>query len=304
MQLPPGDDQGPTAWDDVRRHAIEFFTAARGLVDDRLAEARGDPDRGLLFVTIIDLNDQDITAITDVARRLGIANWVRVELAEPADLASWERLRHDLQRLWSAEPRLLLQSPSTDPGYQRPPVDIRLSADAESTAADLHNTYGDFVSLRVGALPYPLAAWPPSPPRASARTIERDPVNPAELRIVLEAPLALRSGQQTTHGLLLTNLSDHDISVHTNGQLIATIVDDAGAAVGGRDTGGVWNCPRVIFTAAPSETVRIPVFVGTASYSPELGYTVPAGSWHLTAPMNLADGRHLLTPALALTITR
>lgn len=299
----PGDDQGPTAPDDVERHAAEFFTETRALVSDRFAEARFDLDDRGLRVTIIDLTDQDITAITDLARRLGIASWVRVERAEPADLEAWERLRHDLQRLWSAEPGLLLQSPGPDPGYRRPPVEICLTAAAESTAADLHNTYGDFVSLRVGALLYPSAEHPPSPWRASARTIDRDPVNPAEMGIVLEAPLALRSGQATTHGLLLTNLSDHDISVHTNGQLIAKIINDADAVVGGPDTGGVWMCPGVTFTAAPSETVRIPLFVGTASYSPELGYAVPAGSWHLTVPMDLADGRHLLTPALPLTIT-
>ncbi|HST47617.1 hypothetical protein [Jatrophihabitans sp.] len=303
MQLHPGDDQGPTAPDDVEQHADEFFTETRALVGDRFAEARFDPDRGLR-VTIIDLTDQDTTAITDLARRLGIASWVRVERAKPADLEAWERLRHDLQRLWSAEPRLLLASPTPDPGYRRPPVEICLTAAAESTAADLHNTYGDFVSLRVGALPYPPAAHLPSPSRRSARTIDRDPVNPAEMGIVLEAPLALRSGQTTTHGLLLTNLSDHDISVHTNGQLTATIINDAGAVVGGPDTGGVRIAPLVTFTAAPSETVRIPLLVGTASYSPELGYAVPAGSWHLTVPMNLADGRHLLTPALPLTITR
>jgi hypothetical protein len=300
MQRHPGADQRPMPPDKVRRHGTELTMEAQALVGDRFAETRFDLDRGLLLVTIIDLNDQDITAITDVAQRLGIARWVRVERADPAALETWERLRHDLQRLETAEPRLLLRCPTPDPGYRRPPFDIRLTALAESTAADLHNTYGDFVSLQVGALPYPPAARPP----ASARTIDRDTVNPAEMRIVLEAPLALRSGHTTTHGLLLTNLSDHDISVHTNGQLTAVIVDDAGATVGGPDTGGVRIQPLVIFTAAPSETVRIPVLVGSASYSAELGYAVPAGSWHLTVPMKLADGRHLRTPALALTITR
>lgn len=294
-----GDDQGPTAPDGVEWHADELFTQARALVGERFAEARFDPDRGLR-VTIIDLSDQDVTAITEVARRLGIVSWVRVERADPAALETWERLRHDLQRLWAAKPPVMLTSPTPDPGYRRPPVHIDLSADSESTAADLHNAYGDFVSLRVGALAYPPGA---SLPRPSARIIDRHPADPAEMRILLEAPLALRSGRTTTHGLLLTNLSDHDIQVHTNGHLTAVIVDDAGATVGGPDAGGAQQAPLVIFTASPSKTVRIPVFLGTASYTPELGYAVPAGSWHLTAPMDLADGRKLVTPALAFTIT-
>ncbi|MCA1693839.1 MAG: hypothetical protein LC749_03425, partial [Actinobacteria bacterium] len=207
-----------------------------------------------------------------------------------------------LQRLQTAEPPVLMQYPSPEPGYRRPPVSIQLAADADSTAADLRSSYGDFVSLRVGVLPYPPPARQPSPLPASARTSDRVRVNPTEMRIVLEAPLALRSGQTTTFGLLLTNLSDHDICVRTNGHLTATIVDDTGTAVGGYT--GAQHLPLVIFTAAPSETVRIPLLVGTASYSAELGYAVPAGTWHLTAPMNLGDGRQLLTPALQLTITQ
>jgi hypothetical protein len=296
----PGDGQGTTAPDNVERHAHELFDQARALVGDRFAEARFDPDRGLR-ITIIDLNDQDAAAITNVAQRLTVAEWVRIERADPTALETWERLRHDLSRLQDARPRALQQYPTPDPGYRRPPVEIHLAADAESTAADLHNTYGDFVSLRVGALPYPLTAEAPGPPARSRRT-ERDTVSPAEMRIALETPLTLRSGQTTAHAVLLTNLSDNDIRVHTNGHLTADIVNDTGTTVGGYT--GAQHLPLVIFTALPSDTVRIPVLVGTASYSPELGYAIPAGTWHLTAPMNLGDGRQLLTPALEFTVTR
>ena len=58
----------------------------------------------------------------------------------------------------------------------------------------------------------------------------------------------------------------------------------------------------MIFTATPSETVRIPVLVGTASYAPELGYRIPTGTWHLTATIPLSDGRHITTPGLELTV--
>ncbi len=126
-------------------------------------------------------------------------------------------------------------------------------------------------------------------------------MDPAQLRIVLDGPLHLRSGQTVTHGLLLTNLTDHDISVRTNGHLTATVVDEAGEPVGGYV--GAQQQPLVVITARPSETARVPLLVGTASLAPELGYTVPAGTWHLRSRLDLGEGRQYVTPALELTIT-
>ena len=298
--MDPSNSQEPTAPKDVGRHAHKFFDAARLLAGDRFAEARFDPDRGLR-VTVIDLNDQDTASITHAAEQLGILDWIRIEHADPAALATWERLRHDLQRLQSIEPHLLMAYPTPDPGYRRPPVDIHLSADAQNTAADLHNSYGDFVALKVGALPYPPEPKSINTREATTPTERREPANPAEMNIALEGPLAIRSGQTSRPGLLLTNLSTEDIHVHTNGNLTATIVDDAGADIGGYS--GAQTMPLMVFTARPSKTVRIPLLVGTASYKPELGYAIPPGTWHLTAPMDLADGRRLMTPPLKLKIT-
>ena len=298
--MDPSNIKEPAAPEDVSRHAHEFFDEAELVVGDRFAEARVDPDRGLR-VTIIDLTDQDIASIINAAAQLGILDWVRIERADPAALATWERLRHDLQRLQSAEPHLLMEYPVPDPGYRRPRVDIHLSADAQTTAADLHNTYGDFVALQVGALPYPPEPQSTSTRRATAPTDKRERANPDEMHIALDGPLAIRSGQTSMHGLLLTNVGTGDIHVPTNGNLTATIVDDAGAVVGGYS--GPEPIPLITFTAGPSETVRIPVLVGTASYQPELGYAIPSGTWHLTAPLDLADGRRLTTPALELKIT-
>ncbi|UIJ35996.1 hypothetical protein [Allobranchiibius sp. GilTou73] len=298
--MDPSNKPKSTAPKDVGRHAHEFFDAARLLLADRFAEARFDPDRGLR-VTIIELNDQDKASITNAAEQLGILDWIRIEHADPAALATWERLRHDLLQLQSAEAHLLMRYPTPDPGYRRPPVDIHLSADAETTAADLHHAYGDFVALQVGALPYPPKPQSSTTRRTTAPTDQREPANPAEMHIALEAPLEIRSGQTRTHGLLLTNLGTEAIRVHTNGNLTATILNNSGAVIGGYN--GAQITPLIIFTAGPSETIRIPVLVGSASYQPELGYTIPPGTWHLTAPLDLADGRRLTTPALELTIT-
>lgn len=284
----------------VEQQSFELLELTQALVGDRYAAARFDPDRGFQ-ITVVDLTDEDAAAITEVARRLTIGEWVHVDRADPADLERWERLRNDLLRLKEDRPGILESYPSPDAGYYCSPVSIRLTADGESTAADLHTAFGDFLSLQVGALPYPPIARPPSSPTGVPRTSRRDAVSPAEMRVVLESPLTIRSGETVSHAVLLTNIGDRNVVVETNGGLTADIVDGNGVPVGG--LAGPQQMPMVTYTAEPSNTVRIPLLVETASYSTELGYAVPAGTWHLTAPLDLRDGRRLRTPALELVIT-
>jgi hypothetical protein len=286
--------------ENVRDHQHELFDEARLIVGGRFAESRIDPDRGLR-VTVIDLSAEDTAAIAVVAQRLGIEGWVRIEPADPLAVESWEELRVELLKLREARPSVLRGYPTPNPGYRRPPVEIHLAADAAATAADLHARFGDFVSLQVGALTYPPDSTQPPSNLAAARS-DLTAVDPAEMHLVLDGPLRIRSGATTTHHVLVTNLSDHDTSIQTNGNLTATIVDpDTGARVGGY--AGPQHTPLVTFTAAPTMTVRIPLLVGTASYRSDLGYTVPPGTWQLTAPLRLADRRHLVSPPLELTIT-
>lgn len=277
--------------------ADTFFDEAARRLGERLGESRFDPDRGLR-VTVLDLDGDDTAAITDIATSLGIADWVRIERADPDDLATWERLRHDLLRL-SRDHGTLQVSPTPDPGYRRPPVAIQLFPGAQAQAAALHDAYGDFVELQVGALPYPLTTITS---QAADLTEARDTADPHELTVALESPLSIPSGHTTTHAVILTNHSARDIAVHTNGTLTADIVDDHGTVVGGFV--GPQILPLVVFTAEPTSTVRIPLLVGTASHTPALGYAIPPGSWHLTVPLHLADGRGLVSPPLPFTVTR
>ncbi len=171
MRRKPDDPRSPTAPDHVQSHSSEFFDRVRALLGDRFAGSRVDPDRGLR-VTVIDLSEQDVAAITGIAEQLTIADWVRVERAD-----------HDSHR----------------------------------------------------RLPYPFSdrVVSPAPSRfAQAPGPERAVVDPAELRIVLDGPLTMRSGETTRHAVLLTNLSTVDIKVATNGHLTSDIVDDTGAVVG------------------------------------------------------------------------
>jgi hypothetical protein len=113
---------------------------------------------------------------------------------EPADLEMWERLRHTPRQLALARPRVLAMYPMPDAGYRRrPPVEIHLVADAESTAAELHAAYGDVVALQVGALAYPSRAGTRTSSYLTGRHAGLETANPAELRIELDGPLSVPS---------------------------------------------------------------------------------------------------------------
>jgi hypothetical protein len=299
-EVMPSDEQLPRAAKRVDFGAHGFFDAARVLVGVRFAEARFDPDGGAR-VAIIDLDDQDVAALSAAAERFGIGSEVRIERADPGDLANWERLRKDLRRLQDINPRPLQTWPSTEQNYRRPPADIRLAPHAEAIAAALYASYGEFVSLTVGALPYPLRAMPPI--RALAQPV-RETASPTDMRFALDGPLTVRSGETVNHALLLTNLTDEVFGVASNGHLTAMIVADDGALVGGHS--GVQRGPLIPFTARAGQTIRIPLLVGTASYRPELGFAIPPGRWHLTAPLNLRTGRErgpeLVTPPLEFAV--
>ncbi len=63
----------------------------------------------------------------------------------------------------------------------------------------------------------------------------------------------------------------------------------------------------ITFQVEPGAIERIPFLIGTASFRPELGYTVPPGSWGIQVPLDLEWNSHnreaRLTPVLPLTVT-
>ncbi len=102
--------------------------------------------------------------------------------------------------------------------------------------------------------------------------------------------------------LRVHNLSATDIVVLTNGNLTAQVLDAAtGERVGGYS--GAQRLPLVRFTVPAGSSTVIPVLVGTASRSPELGYSVPPGEWAIAAEMKLDDGRTVRTPPMGITVT-
>jgi hypothetical protein len=176
------------------------------------------------------------------------------------------------------QPGVLLKYPTLelDPGRVPPvpPFRIGLAPWAVTPAAELHRQFGDDVELTVGALPYPPGAQPRPRP---ATTSLPGPLDSRENTVELDGPAVVRSGHTLRHRLLVRNLSGCELQIATNGQVTAAVVDpQTGEVVGGFSGSLTW--PLVIFRVAAGATEPIPLLIGTASYTPRLGYAVPAGN--------------------------
>jgi hypothetical protein len=216
----------------------------------------------------------------------------------------WDELKVVLVTLRDEQPGTLLRypMPDVDEGRQ-PPFSIRLAARATTAAEDLHRQFGDNVDLTVGALPYPPDRIPP---HRLAPEEPADLLDPHEMTAELDGRAVVRSGETLRHGLLVTNLTGREFQIATNGHLTPDVVDPrTGEVVGGFS--GPQLMPLIGFLVEPGETRQIPLLIGTDSTSPDLGYTIPAGSWGLQATITLGrdprESPHRRTPILPLTIT-
>jgi len=122
----------------------------------------------------------------------------------------------------------------------------------------------------------------------------------------LDGPAVVRSGHTLRHGLLLTSHADTELQVATNGHVTAVVVDpETGQGVGGFS--GAQVLPLMIFTLAPERACRIPLVIGTASFTPDLGYAVPPGDWAIRVRLNIGPqpghAREVNTPPLPISIT-
>ena len=219
-------------------------------------------------------------------------------------MAAWDELKAVLLRLRDEQPGVLMQYPMPEVDEGRvPPFAITLAPWATTTAEELHRQFGDDVELTVGALPYPPGRQPRPRP---ATAPPADLLDPQEITAKLDGPAVVRSGYTLRHGLQVGNLTDQELTVATNGQVTAVVVDPGtGQTVGG--FAGFQTLAGVFFRVAARATVRIPLLIGTASFTPELGYILPPGSWGIQVPLDLAPDtltrHHRLTPVLPLTIT-
>jgi hypothetical protein len=219
-------------------------------------------------------------------------------------MAVWDELKVVLGRLRDEQPDALMEYPTPEADEDsQPPFTIRLAPWAAATAEELHQQFGDDIELTVGALPYPPGRQPPRPPAPGALP---DLLDPHEIAAELDGPAVVGSGHTLRHGLLLRNLTGRELQIATNGQVTATVVDPhTGEDVGG--FAGFQNLPLVIFRVAPGQTGRVPLLIGTASFTPRLGYVIPPGDWGIQATLTLGphprDSPRRRTPVLPLTIT-
>lgn len=216
----------------------------------------------------------------------------------------WDELKPVLVRLRDQQPGTLMQYPMPEVDEARqPPFTIGLAPWAVTTAEELHRQFGDNVDLTVGALPYPPGRQLQRPPATGQPP---DLLDPQEIVAELDGPAVVSSGQTLRHGLLLRNLSGRELQIATNGQVTADVVDpQTGEVVGGFSD--AQRLPLIIFRVAPGETGRVPLLIGTASFTPRLGYSVPAADWGIQATLTLGpdlrSSPRRRTPVLPLTIT-
>jgi hypothetical protein len=219
-------------------------------------------------------------------------------------VSPWDDLKSVLVRLRDEQPGMLMQYPTPEVDENRqPPFVIGLAPWAVATAQDLHRQFGDNVDLTVGGLPYPPGR---RPPRSHSIGRPADLLDPHEMAAELDGPAAVSSGHTLQHGLLLHNRSDSEVQIATNGGLTAVVVDpQTGEVVGGFS--GAQTLPLIVFRIPRGQTERVPLLIGTASFTPRLGYAVPPGEWGIQATLTLGadprDSPRRRTPVMPLTIT-
>lgn len=219
----------------------------------------------------------------------------------------WDERRPILARLRDGQGGTLLEFPDPrDEEGQPPPHQITLAPTAVAIAQDLHRQFGGSVRLTVGCLPYPPGRQPDPPRDHLIRQPPGEMLGPEEAEVRLDGPATVRSGETLRHALLVRNLTGRVLPIATNGNLTAVVVDpQIGQVVGG--FAGAQTMPLIMFPVAPGNTERIPLLIGTASFRPDLGYTVPPGSWGIQVPLDLEwdpyTRERRRTPVLPLTIT-
>jgi len=202
------------------------------------------------------------------------------------------------------QPGTLISYPMPEVDQNRqPPYAIRLAPWAVAAAEELHRQFGGNVELTVGALPYPPGRKTPRP-RGGGQPA--DLLDPHEMTVELDGPAVVVSGHTLVHGMLLRNLTDVEVRIATNGSLTTGVVDwQTGEVVGGFS--GAQVAPLIVFRVRPRRTDRVPLLIGTASFTPRLGYAVPPGNWGIQATLTLGpdprDSPRRRTPVVPLTIT-
>ena len=185
---------------------------------------------------------------------------------------------------------------------------VRLRADQEALAGELHRRYGDAVDLTVGYLHFPdrVPLGPdgtPQQPFVSSRHSTRAPLlDPAEIEVSTAGALTVRSGHDLLTALKLRNLGPEDVVVRSTGQVLGHVVDPGtDEVIGSYD--GPMKMPLVRSRIPRGGSGEIPLLIGTASPVPRLGYATPPGRWAVEVLLALEDRGGVRAPLLPFTVT-
>jgi hypothetical protein len=215
----------------------------------------------------------------------------------------WESLRSKLIELEADVPSPLQSYPSPERQLVAPPFEVNLAPWAIEIAKELKSQFGDYVVLTVGALRYPtgelcgLVGAPMNPPVPYDEPIASDD----EVAVTVADHLQVRSGYELQAELQLANRLDSPVTVEAGTSIYGRILDPAtGEVVGGFM--GARRLALVSYEIKPTETITIPLVVGTASFKRSLGYSVPPGKWAIEAALLLVGRGRRRTPTIPLTI--
>ena len=186
-------------------------------------------------------------------------------------------------------------------------IDVTLRADGESIAKQIHDTYGDLVTITVGMQPYPVGRAPAPDCSTLPGLIVSGPPFRATLRL---ENASVRSGQDFTGTATVTNTGDAAAEFESGEPMTAVIYRPGTDQVVGSFVGGIGGV-GLGKTLAPGETIDVEVVGGTASCLRRLGYALPPGKYDVRAAIDQyerpAGGntitRYLLTAPATLTVT-
>ncbi|HEY5273125.1 MAG TPA: hypothetical protein VIJ34_07820 [Acidimicrobiales bacterium] len=217
-------------------------------------------------------------------------------------MSIWDELRAFVDELRD-DPRRPIRG-FVDVASERSPsprCQLTLAAWATEIASEVHARFGGAVAVTLGALPFPYASSP-----AGGVVVHRPPRHLLRLRIdevavSLRDELEVRSGFDAISELQLRNLGRRELTVRTNGNLTARVLDPvSGEVVGGFV--GAQPTPHVVFRLVAGETTSVPLLLGTTSFVRTLGYAIPAGQWAFDAVLDLGDSGRYVTSQLPFTV--
>jgi len=185
-----------------------------------------------------------------------------------------------------------------------PSCHLTLAAWATELAESVRSRFGSEVAVTVGALSFPDRTFLSA--GGGDVVVHRPPENlprlsSEEVAVSLEGELSVRSGFDVMSEMQLRNLGARELTIRTNRNLTARVLDPTTLEVVGGFT-GAQALPGRNFHAAPGEMIVIPLLVGTTSLVPALGYAIPPGNWAIDAVLDLGNGGRYVTATVPITV--